>query len=92
MTFIKNMNKTPSQHVAPCNGNEGYSLRTRACIATGDTYPGGEDCKISNAIAFEDPTHSRSDGAKAPIAIHIRILVRRGQPLHLGISTRRMRE
>ena len=31
--------------------------------------------QIRNAIAFEDPTHSWSDGAKAPIAIHIRILV-----------------
>ena len=31
---------------------------------------------IRNAtFAFEDRTHSWSDGAKAPIAIHIRILV-----------------
>ena len=90
MTFIKNMNKTPSQHVAPCNGNEGYTLPTRARIATGDTYQGGGDGKIRNAIAFEDPTHSRSDGAKAPIAIHIRILVLRGRPLPLGLSPRRM--
>ena len=57
MTFIKNMNKTPSQHVAPCNGNGGYPLPTRARIATGDKYPGGGDGKIRNAIAFEDHTH-----------------------------------
>ena len=48
---------------------------TRARIATGDKCPGGRDGKIRNAIAFENPTHSRSDWAKAPIAIHIRILV-----------------
>ena len=54
----------PSQHVAPCNGNEGYSLPSRAHIATGDTYPGGGDGRISNAIAFEDPTYSRNDGGK----------------------------
>ena len=90
MIFIKNMNKTPSQHVAPCNGNGGYPLPIRARIGTGDKYPGGGDSKIRNAIAFEDPTHSRSDRAQAPIAIHIRILVRRGQPLPLGLSPRRM--
>ena len=88
--FAKDMNKIPSQHVAPCNGNGGYPLPTRARIATEDTYPGGGDCKIRNAIAFEDPTHSRSDGAKAPIAIHIRILVLRGRPPPLGLSPRRM--
>ena len=71
VTFAKDMNKISSQHVTPCNGNEGYPLPTWAVVATGDTYPGGGDCKIPNAIAFEDPTHSRSDGAKAPIAIHI---------------------
>ena len=75
VTFAKDMKKIPSQHVAPCNGNGGYPLPTRARIATGDKYPGGGDCKIRDAIAFEDPTRSRSDGAKAPIAIHIRILV-----------------
>ena len=90
MTFIKDLNRIPSQHVAPCNGNEGYSLPTRARIATGDTYPGSGDGRICNAIAFEDPTQSRTDGAKAPIAIYIRILVRRGQPLPLGLSSRRM--
>ena len=90
MTFIKIMNKTPSQHVAVCNGNEGYSLPNRARIATGDTDPGGGDCEIRNGIVFEDPTHSRSEGAKASIAIHIRILVRRGQPLPLGVSPRHM--
>ena len=31
--------------------------------------------QICNAIAFEDPTDSRSDGAKGPIAIHIGVLV-----------------
>ena len=87
VTLIKNMNKIPSQHVAPCNGNEGYSLPTRACIATVDKYPSGLD---RNAIAFEDPTHPRSDGAKAPIAIHIRIRVRRGRLLPLGLSPRCM--
>ena len=39
--LVKNMNKMPSQNLAPCNGNEGYSLPTRARIATGGTYPGG---------------------------------------------------
>ena len=87
VTPVKNMKKIPSQHVAPCNGNAGYPLPTRARTATGDKYPGGA---IRNAIAFEDPTHSRSDGAKAPIAIHIRIPVRRGRPLPLGLSPRRM--
>ena len=77
VTLTKAMNKIPSQHVAPCIGNGGYPLPTRARIATGDTYPGSGDCKIRNAIAFEDPTHSRSGEVKAPIAIHIRILVRR---------------
>ena len=86
----KDMNKTPSQHAAPCNGNGGYPLPTRAHIVTGDKYPGGVDGKIRNAIAFEDPSHSRSDGAKAPIAIHIRIPVPRGRPLPLGLSPRRM--
>ena len=90
VSFVKNMKKKPSQHVAPWNGNEGYSLPTRARIATRGTYPGGRDCGIRNAIAFEDPTHSRSDGAKAPIPIHIRILVRKGRPLPLGLSPRRM--
>ena len=90
MKLAKDMNKVPSQHVAPCNGNGGYPLPTRARIATGDKYPGGGDCKIRNAIAFEDPTHSRSDGAKAAIAMHIRILVRRGRPLPLGLSPHRM--
>ena len=75
MTFTKNMNNAPSQHVAPCNGNTGYSLPTRARIANGDKYQGGADDKIRNTIAFEDPTHSRGDGAQAPIAVHIRILV-----------------
>ena len=88
--FTKDMNKTPSQHAAPCNGNGGYPLPTQARIATGDKYPGGGDGKIRNAIAFEQPTHSRSDGAKAPIAFHIRILVRRGRPLPLALSPRLM--
>ena len=39
----KNMNKIPSKHVAPCNNSTGYSLPTRARIATGDEYPGGGD-------------------------------------------------
>ena len=90
MTLAKDMNKIPSQHVAPRNGNGGYPLPTRARIATGDKYPGDGGCEIRNAIAFEDPTHSRSDGAKAPIAIHIKILVRRGRPLPLGLSHHRM--
>ena len=90
VTLVKNMNKIPREHVAPCNGNEGYSLPTRARIATGGTYPGGGDGKIRNALASEDPTHSRSDGAKAPIAIHIRIPVRRGRLLPLGLGPRRM--
>ena len=90
MTFIKSMDKTPSQHVAPCNGSGRYLSPTPARIATGEKYPGGGDGKICNAIAFEDPTDSRSDGAKAPIVIHIRILVRRGQVLPLGLSPRRM--
>ena len=90
MTLIKTMNKTPSQLVAPCNGNEGYSLQTRPRLATGNTYPGGGHSKICNTIAFEDPTHSRTDVAKAPIAINIRILVRRGRLLPLGLSPRRM--
>ena len=77
MTFAKNMNIIRSQHVAPCIGNAEYPLPTRVRIATGDKYPGDRDCKIRNTIAFEDPTHSRSDWAKAPIAIHIRILVGR---------------
>ena len=67
MTFTKNMINIRSQHVASCNGNEGHSLPTRARIATGKKYPGGGDGKIRNAIAFEDPTNSRSDGAKAHI-------------------------
>ena len=90
VTLVKNMKKMPSQHVAPCNGNEGYSLPTRARIATGGTYPGGGDGRLCNAIAFEDPIHSRSEGAKAPIAIHIKIPVRRGRLLPLGLSPRRM--
>ena len=77
MKFTKDMNKAPSQQVARHNGNTGYSLPNWASIATGDKYPGGRDGKIRNAIAFQDPTDSRSDGAKAPIAMHIRILVRR---------------
>ena len=35
VTFVKEMNKIPSQHVAPCNGNEGYPLPTGERIATG---------------------------------------------------------
>ena len=80
MTFARDMRKIPRQKVTPCNGNEGYPLPLWARIATEDKYPGGGDCKIRNAIAFEDPTHSRSDKAKAPIAIHIRIPVHRGRP------------
>ena len=72
--FTRDMNKTPSQHAAPCKGNGGYPLPTRAHIATWDKYPGGGDGKMRNAIAFEDPTHSRSDAAKAPIAIHLKHL------------------
>ena len=90
MKLDKDMDKTPSQHVAPCNGYTGYSFPTWACIATGDAYPGGGDGQIRNTIAFEDPTHARSDGAKAPIAVHIRILIRRGGPLPLDLSPRRM--
>ena len=90
MKFNMNMKSAPSQHVAPCNGNTGYSLPTPARIATRDKYPGGGDSKIRNAIAFEDPTHLRSDGAKAPIAIHIGILVRIGQLLPLDLSPHRM--
>ena len=88
--FAKDMKKIPSEHAAPCNGNGGYTLPNWARIGTWDKYPGGGDGKIRNAIAFEDATHSRNDGAKAPIAIHSRILVRRGQPLPLGLSPRRM--
>ena len=90
MTFTKDMNNAPSQHVAPCNCNTGYSLPTRAHIATGDKYQGGGDGKIRNNKAFEDPTHSRADRGKAPIAVHIRILVRRGRPLPLDVSPQRM--
>ena len=43
MKFIKDMKRIPSQHAAPCNGNGGYRLPTRARIATGDKYPGGRD-------------------------------------------------
>ena len=90
VTFTKNMKNLPSQHVARCNGSEASSLPTRAPIATGGKYPGGGDGKIRNTIAFEDRIHSRLDGAKAPIAIHIRILVSRGRLLPLGLSPRRM--
>ena len=90
LKFTKDMKKTPSQHAVTCNGNGGYPFPTRAHIATRDKYPGGGDGKIRNAIAFEYPTHSQSDGAKAPIAIHIRILVRRGRTLPLGLRPRRM--
>ena len=85
VTLVMNMNNIPNEHVAPCNGNEGYSLPTRARVTTGDTYP-----LVGDAIAFEDPTHSRSDRAKARIAIHIKNLVRRGGPHPLGLRPRRM--
>ena len=84
--IIKNMRKTPSQHVAPCNGIHRYSLPTRAHMVTGGKYPGGAERRIRNAIAFEDLSHSRSDGAKSPIAIHISILARRGRPFPLDLS------
>ena len=71
LNLIKDVKKTPSQHAAPCNRIGGYPLQTRAHIATEINTQAAE-------IAFEDPTHSQSDGAKAPIAIHIRILVHRG--------------
>ena len=86
VTSIKNLNEILSQHVARCNGNEGSSLPTRAHIATRDKYPGGGAGRIRNAIAFEDPSHSRSHGVKAPIAIHISIFVGRGRLLPLGLS------
>ena len=90
VNLVKNMEKIPSQHVAPSNGNEGYSLRTRPRIATGGTYPGGGDGRIHNAIAFEDCTHSRSHEAKALIAIHIGIPIRRGRLVPIGLSRRCM--
>ena len=50
----------------------------------GGNTQAAESAQIRNAIAFEDPTHSRSDGAKATIEIHISILVCRGRLLPLG--------
>ena len=74
MTLIKNMNKTPSQHVAPCNGNEGYSLPTRARMATRDTYPSGGDCKINNAIALKTPPTQGVTGHTHPLQLILEYL------------------
>ena len=74
---INNMPKTRSQHVAPCNRYHWFLLPTRSDKATGGNTQAASSAQICNAIAFEDPTHSRSDGAKAPIEIHISILVRK---------------
>ena len=90
MTFNRNANNTPSQHVALWNGGTRYSVPTWARVATGDKYPGERNGKFRHAIAFENPTHSRSDEAKAPIAMQIRILVPRGRPLPLDLSPHRM--
>ena len=43
MKLIEDMEKTPSQHAAPCNGIRGYRLPTWARIATGDKHPGSGD-------------------------------------------------
>ena len=58
-----------SQHETPCNGTHGYQPATQARIATVGNYPASGDGQIHNAIACEDPTHLKSDRAKAAMAI-----------------------
>ena len=67
VTFAKDTNEIPSQHVTPCNGNERYPLPTRACIATRDTYPGGRDCKIRNALPLKTPPNQEMTGQRHPL-------------------------
>ena len=90
--FIKDMKSTPSQHAAPCNGNGGYPLPTRAHIATGDKYPGGEDGRNPQRHPLPlktRPTHGVTE-QRHPLQFILAYLYCRGRPLPLGLSPRRM--
>ena len=90
--FIKDMKSTPSQHAAPCNGNGGYPLPTRARIATGDKYPGSGDGPNPQRHSLPlktPPTHSVT-GQRHPLQFILEYLYCRGRPLPLGLSPRRM--
>ena len=90
--FIKHMKRIPSPHAAPCNGNGGYSLPTRARIATGDKYPGGGDGPNPQRHPFPlktPPTHGVTE-QRHPLQFILEYLYCRGRPLPLGLSPRRM--
>ena len=44
-TFINNIGKAPSQHAAPCKGNQGYSVPTGARIGTEENTQAAESAK-----------------------------------------------
>ena len=90
--FIKDMKSTPSQHAAPCNGNGGYPLPTRARIATGDKYPGGGDGPNPqrHSLPLKTPPTHRVTGQRHPLQFILEYLYCRGRPLPLGLSPRRM--
>ena len=92
MKFIKNMKSTPSQHAAPCNGNGGYPLPTRARKATRDKYPGGRDGPNPqrHPLPLKTPPTHGVTGQSHPLQFTLEYLYCRGRPLPLGLSPRRM--
>ena len=92
MKFNKAMKSTPSQHAAPCKGNGGYPLPTRARIATGDKYPGSGDGPNlqRHPMPFKTPSTHRVTGQRNPLQFILEYLYCSGQPLPVGLSPRRM--
>ena len=90
--FTKDMKSAPSQHAAPCNGNGGYPLPTRARIATWDKYPGGGDRpnQQSHPLPLKTPPTHGVTGQRHPLQFILEHLYCRGRPLPLGSSPRRM--
>ena len=90
--FIKDMKSTPSQHAAPCNGNGGYPLPTRARIATGDKYPGSGDGPNPqrHPLPLRTPPAHGVTGQGHPLQFILEYLYCRGRTPPLGLSPRRM--